>query len=222
MQKNIIKKFVDAIDDLNIVRKAFRVLYYVMGIIMGLMPLVFVLGMFGSVFAFLSPIGRLLSDVGIGSRSFEGWPNFVFWLMMSLWVVGDMFLCVACFKYWKKHGDDIVNVKNRYPNITFVADFLHTSNNSYVFVNLCSTALFVVLAYLFMALTGEFNFYKGGNFLLYLLGAVALVIVYAIILLLQILAVSFITELLKRKIQIATDLQDVADVVRASEITKQE
>ena len=42
MLKNIFKKFVDAIDDLNIVRKAFRVLYYVMGIITGLMPLVFV------------------------------------------------------------------------------------------------------------------------------------------------------------------------------------
>ena len=175
--------------------------------------------MFGSVFALLSPIGKLLSDIGIGSRSFDGWSNFVFWLMTLLWVVVNVFLCVVCFKYWKKHGDDIVNVKNRYPNITFVADFLHTSNNSYVFVNLCSTAVFVVLAYLFMALTGEFNFYRGGNFLLYLLGAIAFVIVYAIVLLLQILVVSFITELLKRKIQVATDLQDVADVVRVSEIT---
>ena len=74
-----------------------------------------------------------------------------------------------------------------------------------------------------MALTGEFNFYFRGRFLGYLIVAILLIITAAAFSLLQIMIVSFITESIKRKIQMATDLQDVADIMRSSEIiNKQE
>lgn len=74
-----------------------------------------------------------------------------------------------------------------------------------------------------MALTGEFNFYNKGNFILYLLGVIVFIIELAAVSLIQIMVVSFITESIKRKIQVSTDLQDVADIMRSSEIiNKQE
>lgn len=208
--KKIFKKVVDAIDDLNIVRKAFRILYYVMGVIVGLNAL-----------QLPSLILIPLQSFGI-DLVFSGWSEKAFWLMSLIWFCLMVCVCVVTFKYWKKHGDDIVNIKNRYPNITFVADFMQTYNNSFVFVFLSNIAVIAVLAYLFMALTGEFGFYHNGRFLLYLLGVAGVIIVAAIFAVLLIMLVSFITELLKRKIQMAMDLQDIADVVRVSEITKKE
>lgn len=212
MQK-IINKLVSMIDDLNIVRKGFRIFYYVMGVLNGLLPAVLLLCM--------------LSWVGIAPERvleiFKGWSMMVFGLMLILYVGITIFVFYVTFKYWKKHGDDIVNIKNRYPNITFVADFIHSWNNSSIFVRLCSYTAFAVLAYIFMALTGEFEFYHKGNFLLYLLAVVVIIAGVCIFSLLQIMIVSFITKSIKRKIQMATDLQDVADIMRSSEIiNKQE
>ena len=206
--EKIIKKIVDKIDDLNIVRKGFRILYYVMGVINGLLPAVLLFGM-------LSWVGIEIPRI---STYFNGWPATVFWFMLLLWIGVTIFIFIVTFKYWKKHGDNIVNVKNRYPNITFVADFLHTYIHSYVFVYLSSIAAFAVLAYLFMALTGEFGFYHGGKFLLYLLYVAVVIVVAAMGSLLLIMIVSFVTEALKRKVQMATDLQDTADIIRTSEI----
>ena len=210
MLKKIFKKVVDAIDDLNIIRKAFRILYYVMGVNVGLGAL-----------QLPSLILPLLSSIGI-EFAFSGWSEKAFWLLSLIWFCLMVCVFIVTFKYWKKHGDDIVNIKNRYPNITFVADFMQTYTNSFVFFWLSNIVVIAVLAYLFMALTGEFQFYHNGRFLLYLLGVAGVIIVTAIIAVLLIMLVSFITELLKRKIQMAMDLQDIADVVRVSEITKKE
>lgn len=212
MQK-IINKLVSMIDDLNIVRKGFRIFYYVMGVLNGLLPAVLLLCM-------LSWVGIEYSKI---STFFKGWSDTVFQFMLFLWVGVTTFIFIVTLKYWTKHGNDLVNIKNRYPNITFVADFIHTCNNSGVFVSLCSFTAFTVLAYIFMALTGEFNFYFRGRFLGYLIVAILLIITAAAFSLLQIMIVSFITESIKRKIQVSTDLQDVADIMRSSEIiNKQE
>ena len=213
MLKKIFKKVVDAIDDLNIIRKAFRILYYVMGVIVGILPLIGV----GVLLTQMPNAHDLLSLYNTNI-----WTQIVLSILTTVWLVVLVFLFYASFKYWKKHGDNIVNVKNRYPNITFVADFMQTYTNSFVFFWLSNIVVIAVLAYLFMALTGEFQFYHNGRFLLYLLGVAGVIIVTAIIAVLLIMLVSFITESLKRKVQMAMDLQDIADVVRVSEITKKE
>lgn len=212
MQK-IINKFISSIDDLNIVRKGFRILYYIMGVVTGLLPAVLLFALLGAIG--INPDKFL--DI------FNGWSKTAFAIMLILYIGITIFVFYVTFKYWKKHGDDIVNIKNRYPNLTFVADFIHTCNNSSVFGTLCSFSAFAVLAYIFMALTGEFNFYNKGNFILYLLGVIVFIIELAAVSLIQIMVVSFITESIKRKIQVSTDLQDVADIMRSSEIiNKQE
>lgn len=214
--KQIGKCFINGIDNLNILKKAFKVLYYVFGIIIGIAPLFIVwLGAMylGSNFN--------IADQFVG-YAFNGWSKFVFWLMVAIFVVLVIFMFYVCYGYWKKHGDDFGNSTSKYPNVSFAADFIHTFNSTSVFISVFSITAFGILAYLFCALTGEYGFYHDANFIKYLFAVVIGILIYALAGLLSIMFVGFFTESLKLFVQIGTDLRDVADIMRSSEILVEE
>ena len=205
--------FVDGIDDVKLLKKAFRVLYYVFGILIGLFPIVLII--FGIGLLMDKFQGFNIVDVVFSN----GWSKTVFWLLVAVFVALIVFMFGICYAYWKKHGDLFVNSTSKYPNISFAADFIHTFNSTSVFITIFTVTVFCVLAYLFLILTGEAGFYHGANFLKYLFCALLVIIVYALSGLLSVMFVGLFTESLKLIVQIGTDIQDIADIVRTSEIT---
>lgn len=205
--------FVDGIDDVKLLKKAFRVLYYVFGILIGLFPIVLIIfgiGLLMDKFQGFNIVDAVFSN---------GWSKTVFWLLVAVFVVLIVFMFGICYAYWKKHGNRFVNSTSKYPNISFAADFIHTFNSTSVFITIFTVTVFCVLAYLFLILTGEAGFYHGANFLKYLFCALLVIIVYALSGLLSVMFVGLFTESLKLIVQIGTDIQDIADIVRTSEIT---
>lgn len=213
MKKNafnsITKTFVDGIDDLNIIKRAFKVMYYIFGIIIGLLP----------IFLIIFGINKL-APMGLGSLDFiGGWTKAVLCILGLVFLILIIFMFYVCFKYWKKHGDDFGKSTSNYPNIAFAADFIQTYNNTTVFLSVFTVAAFSILAYLFCALTGAGGFYSGINFLIFLFIALGLIIAVALSGLISIMLVGFLTESLKLVIQIGIDVRDVADIMRVSEIS---
>ena len=206
---SITKAFVDGIDDLNIIKKAFKVMYYIFGVIIGLLPI------------FLIFLGiKKIAPMGIHSLKFiDGWPKAVLCILGLVFLILIIFMFYVCFKYWKKHGDDFGKSTSNYPNIAFAADFIQTFNNTNVFLSVFTVSAFSILAYLFCVLTGAGNFYSGFNFLIYLATAIGAILAYALVGLISIMLVGWLTESLKLVVQIGTDLRDVADIMRVSEVS---
>jgi hypothetical protein len=206
---NFLNKIVDGIDDSRIVKQAYRAFYYLLGGLLG--------------------IGTILCSVYIYNTitdsslfEFKTWSKIVFLLLFTVYTAILIASGVVIFLYWKKHGDAIGATKSKYPNNLFVADFIQTLNNSYVFSCLVAIVSAAVLLYLGLILTGELQIYHEKNFL-YATGIlIGVILAYVIIFMIITMINNFIVERIKQRIQISDDLSDVADVMRSAQIVKDE
>ena len=207
---NFLQKIVDGIDDSRIVKQAYRVLYYVIGVLCAI----------GTIAASIYIYKLIAGDNGFGS--IKTWSKFVFWLMFTIYTAIQIVTGVILFLYWKKHGDAIGSSSSKYPNNLVLADLLQSLNNSYVFMGLVAIVVGCILLYLGLILTGEAEIYKSNHFLLatgYLIGVI---VGYIILFMIMTMIVNFIAEKIKQRVQISDDLSDVADVMRSAQIVKDE
>lgn len=206
---NLLNKIVDGIDDNRIVKQAYRVFYYLLGSLLGISTIACSIYIYNAI---------------TQSHMFEfnSWSKIVFLLLFSVYTVILIASGVVIFLYWKKHGDAIGATKSKYPNNLFVADFIQTLNNSYVFSCLVAIVSAAVLLYFGLILTGELRFYHEKTFL-YATGIlIGVILAYVIVFMIITMINNFIVERIKQKIQISDDLSDVADVMRSAQIIKDE
>ena len=205
--QEFIKKIVDGIDDNRIVKQAYRVLYYILGILSGGCTICLSVYVYNEI-------------VQSGMFEFNTWSKIVFLLLFTVYTVILIAAGVVIFLYWKKHGNAIGSTKSKYPNNLVLADLIQTLNNSYVFMSLVSIVSACVLLYLGLILTGEAQFYHGKTFL-YATGIlIAVILCYIILFMIMTMFVNFITEKIKQRVQISDDLSDVADVMRSAQVVK--
>ncbi len=205
---NFLNKIVDSIDDSRIVKKAYMVLYYILGILLG-----------GTTILCSVCIYNWITSSEL--FEFKTWSKTVFILLFTVYTAILIVSGVVTFLYWKKHGDAIGSTKSKYPNNLALADLIQTMNNSYVFASLSAIVSAVVLLYVGLILTGELQFYKDGKAFWIATGIlVGVIIAYVILYMLMTMLVSFVTEKIKQSIQISDDLSDVADVMRSAQVIK--
>ena len=208
---NFLKKIVDGIDDSHIVKQAYRVLYYVIGVLCALGTIA------AAIYAY-----KFIAGETHEFKEIKSWSKFVFWLMFTVYTAAQIVAGVILFLYWKKHGDAIGSSTSKYPNNLVLADLLQSMNNSYVFIGLVSIVVGCTLLYLWFILTGEADIYSSNHFLLATGSLVGVIVGYIIIFMILTMIVNFIAEKIKQRVQISDDLSDVADVMRSAQIVKDE
>ncbi len=204
----ILNKIVDGIDDSRIVKQAYRVFYYVIGVLCVISTIA------AAIYGY-----KMIAE--INHPTIKTWSKFVFWFLFTVYTAIQIVAGVILFLYWKKHGDAIGKTPCKYPNNLVLADLLQTLNNSYVFMGLASIVVGCILLYLGFILTGEEHFYDG-MFLKVSGILIGIIVGCIIVFMIMTTIVSFITEKIKQRIQISDDLSDVADVMRSAQIVKDE
>lgn len=153
------------------------------------------------------------------------WGMFLGIVFSLVWFVSSLAVSFIMFKYWKQHGDQLVDVMpsgNPYPNILFAADYLKCFSYSTALLYCTPIIIGAVLVFLWFVLTGEEGFYRDSNFfkaLGYLLSAVVGIVLLAI---LFILFLRCISERMYLRVNVANDLRDLGDIYRNAAIVKNE
>ncbi|MBR4266541.1 MAG: hypothetical protein IKQ46_10860 [Bacteroidales bacterium] len=205
----LLNKIADSIDDSRIVKQAYRVLYYILGILNGCCTI----GL--SVYIYCA-------TVNLDIFEFNTWSKIVFMFLYTVYTIILIISGVVIYLYWKKHGDAIGSSETKYHSNFVLADVIQTFNKSYVFMSLVTIISGCVLLYLGLILTGEADFYQGETFLLATGILIAVILSYIIIVMFITMFVNFITDKIKQKEQISDALSDIADVMRSSEVGKEE
>lgn len=190
-------------------KKAYQWLYYITGAL-----------------CLVSPISMLYSLLNKGRDLTElikniPWQATLAIIFLLVWLVATSAVCFLIFKYWKKHGDELkTTIPNGspYTNTIFVSDYLKCFSYSSTLLYYVPIVVFVVLAFIWCALTNFADFYKDYHFFIGL-GIVLLVIVLCALLAIgQVLLFRFLSEHIIMKVNMANDLRDLGDIYRNAAI----
>lgn len=185
------------------------------------------------VVSFIVPAGYLfwLFNAGLKAvKSYNGWPKFTTITALILIAILLISLALLAFFYWKRRSDDLkkqIRIGDNYVGLPVLAHFIKCAGESIGALLFLGPIGSSIIIYITGLLSG-FSFaqkFDGKTFIVSLLLGILGIIVQAIIQFLisyLIILISRVwSEALSAKAQIANDLRDTSDIIRAGAMAEE-